>query len=388
MADDVLSQEEIDALLNDDDDNDPDESLTDQEIDAMGEVGNISMGTAATTLYTLLGEKVDITTPKVEVDSLNSVADEFEFPHILIKIAYKAGIEGMNLLVLKEPDVKIITDLMMGGDGKDVSEELTDLHLSAISEAMNQMIGSSSTSLSDMLGEKIDIEPPEAIHDKLGEIDLSDIGLDSSENVVITSFKMTVGDLIDSEIMQIMPIEVAKQLVEKLMTPPEQEESNQEVEQEVEQEDIQKDTQQVEQTQQQTANVSNNQPNTNQKAQQQVRQKQPKSKQNKQQVNAQPLELNNFDDKSDSKYYNNDIDLIKEVPLEISVELGKTVKKISEILEVGEGTVIELDSVVGESLRILANGKQIAKGEVVVVDENYGIRITEIVKAQKIIERI
>ncbi len=361
MADGMLSQEEIDALLNDDV---VLEELTDEEIDAMGEIGNISMGTSATTLYTLLSQKVMITTPRVEVSTIKKIRENLNTPHILIKIEYTSGIEGMNLLVLKEEDVKIITDLMMGGDGTNISDELTDLHLSAISEAMNQMIGSSSTSLSEMLGDKIDISPPEAIKDGNDDVNYEEIGLESDESVVVTSFDMTIGDLIDSEIMQIMPINVSRQLVKNLIN--KEEEIIEEIDEPIEQEKIEDEV----------VSAVDSEP---------VRKETP---QNRKKINAQPLELNNFSDNQESKYYNNDIELIKEVPLEITVELGRTNKKISEILEVGEGTVIELNSVVGDALNILANGKVIAKGEVVVVDENYGVRITDIIKPEKIIERI
>jgi len=362
MADGLLSQDEIDALLNGSDELD---ELTPEEIDAMGEIGNISMGTAATTLYTLLGQKVTITTPKVEVTTLKKMYEDITVPHVLIKISYKTGIEGMNLLAIKEEDVKIITDLMMGGDGTNVSDELTDMHLSAISEAMNQMVGSSSTSLSQMLGETIDIQPPEAIRNNGDSIDYDEIGLDSDETITVTSFQMKIGELIDSEIMQIMPIEVSRQLVEKLSQPEEEIVDEPVVERELEP---------IVETSTPAKTVSAT-PREN-------------PIQNERKVNAQPLELNNFSDNIDTKYYNNDIELIKEVPLEITVELGRTHKKISEILEVGEGTIIELNSIVGESLNILANGKMIAKGEVVVVDENYGVRITDIIKPEKIIERI
>lgn len=372
VADGLLSQDEIDALLNDDTDV---ELLTDQEIDAMGEVGNISMGTSATTLYTLLGQKVEITTPKVKTSTLKELGENLDFSHILIKIGYKTGIEGMNLLVLKEKDVKIITDLMMGGDGTNISDDLTDLHLSAISEAMNQMVGSSSTSLSEMLGEKIDISPPEAIKSDIAEVNTDEIGLNSEDNIVVTSFNMTVGDLIDSEIMQIMPIDVSKQLVEKLLNMG----GTEEVE---EVEEISEEPAQIKEEPIQESVKTKPQPKVSSQNVQRV-ERQPRPK-----VNAQPLELNNFSDNEESKYYNNDIELIKEVPLEVTVELGRTTKKISEILEVGEGTVIELNSIVGEALNILANGKIIAKGEVVVVDENYGVRVTQIITPEKIIERI
>lgn len=368
MSDDLLSQDEIDALLNSDEPVESEaEDLTDQEKDAMGEIGNISMGTAATTLYTLLDKKVEITTPRVELARLEELGEKLDFPHILIHIAYKAGIEGTNLLILREEDVKVITDLMMGGDGTNLPDELTDLHLSAISEAMNQMIGSASTSLSEMLEEKIDISPPEAISDKISETDLSTLGLNPEESVVKVSFDMKIGDLIDSQIMQILPIEVCRQLVSKLTTPEETVEEMPPIEEEVHSEPVMEASQPASQA---TARETSNQVRSGE------------------QVNAQALKLNNFDDKSGSKYYNNDIELIKNVPLEISVELGRTRKKISEILEVGKGTVIELDRVVGESLNVLANGKIIAQGEVVVVDENYGVRITNIIKNEKIIENL
>jgi len=218
---DMLSQEEIDALLGG---GGPSlakaqvESLTEEEKDAIGEIGNISMGTAATTLFTLLNKKVTITTPRVSETTMEALAEEFKDPSVLINITYKVGIEGVNFLILHEQDVKIITDLMMGGDGTKTSSELNDLHLSAISEAMNQMIGSSSTSLSEMLGKKIDISPPEAYHDQISELDYAQFGVTKQDQVVKISFRMTVGDLIDSEIMQVLPVQVAKQMVSTLFS--------------------------------------------------------------------------------------------------------------------------------------------------------------------------
>lgn len=171
----MLSQDEINALLNgvdlsaDSDGSaatataqDGGDDLTDIEKDAIGEVANISMGTSATTLFSLVNRKVNITTPKVEMCRWAEVVRDYERPCVFIQIKYTVGLNGTNILVLKEHDVKVITDLMMGGDGTNIEGELNDLHLSAISEAMNQMMGSSSTSLSSMLGKTIDISPPEA----------------------------------------------------------------------------------------------------------------------------------------------------------------------------------------------------------------------------------
>lgn len=373
---DMLSQEEIDALLGGGGPSNSSatlEALTDQEADAIGEIGNISMGTAATTLFTLLNKKVTITTPRVSETTMAELSKEFEDPSVLINITYKVGIEGVNFLILHEKDVKIITDLMMGGDGTNISSELNDLHLSAISEAMNQMIGSSSTSLSEMLGKKIDISPPEAYHDMISELDYTQFGVTKDDKVVKIAFRMTVGDLIDSEIMQVLPLHVAKQMVSTMINgknastepvaAPKAEAKN------------------SGQAQADEKVVSKSEPPKNQYY---IDEDDSRSRVSNEKVNAVPLQFENFDSNSSQMYYNNDIELIRDVPLEITVELGKTGKKINEILDFGVGTVIELDRLVGEPLDVLANGKRIAKGEVVVVDENYGIRITDIIIPRRV----
>lgn len=381
---DMLSQEEIDALLNGGG-NDEEEisNLTEEEKDALGEVGNITMGTAATTLFTLLGQKVTITTPKVKELTYSGLASSYDKPCVLINVRYKVGIKGVNILILAEDDVKIITDLMMGGDGSNVSDELTDLHLSAIGEAMNQMIGSSSTSLSEMLGEKIDISPPEPHYNTLSKMSLEDIGVSHDDDIVQIQFRMTVGDLIDSEINQVMPLDVAKQLVRNLLN----RNSGNDTEEFGTKETI--IPQEQAPMQQQYAQQPQPQPQPQQYAQQpqQYAQQQQQQPQYAQQplpnFNAQPVQFESFDENNVISGYNNNINIIKDVPLNITVELGRTSKRISEILEFAPGTVIELDKIVGEPLDVLANGKKIATGEVVVVDENYGIKITDIIVPEK-----
>lgn len=375
---DMLSQEEIDALLGG---GGPSlaksqvESLTEEEKDAIGEIGNISMGTAATTLFTLLNKKVTITTPRVSETTMEALSEEFSDPSVLINITYKMGIEGVNFLILHEQDVKIITDLMMGGDGTKTSSELNDLHLSAISEAMNQMIGSSSTSLSEMLGKKIDISPPEAYHDQISDLDYSQFGVTKQDQVVKIAFRMTVGDLIDSEIMQVLPVQVAKQMVSTLFSGKKAPEPA--------------PAQSAPKPQKAEAKPVEEKPAAKpapQAGAYYYEEENSRSSVSAEKVNAVPLQFENFDSNSSQMYYNNDIDLIRDVPLEITVELGKTGKKINEILDFGVGTVIELDRLVGEPLDVLANGKRIAKGEVVVVDENYGIRITDIIIPRRVSE--
>ena len=230
----MLSQEEINALLNGIDSensssdtdtsagnasgsNAIDEALTPMERDMMGEISNISMGTAATTLSSLVNQKVDITTPKVELSTWQDLVDEYDRPCVFIQISYKEGINGNNVFILKDTDVKVIADLMMGGDGTNIEGQIGELHLSAICEAMNQMMGSASTSLSSMLGIKIDISPPTAnIVDLNDDIEGDDITDFLSGDFVKISFKMTVGDLVDSEIMQLYPVEFCKTLCNKL----------------------------------------------------------------------------------------------------------------------------------------------------------------------------
>ncbi|QEK12265.1 flagellar motor switch phosphatase FliY [Crassaminicella thermophila] len=376
---DMLSQEEIDALLKGTSQISQDigEELDDNEKDALGEIGNISMGTAATTLFTLLGQKVTITTPKVSILTMNELAKQYTVPFVVVEVKYKEGIEGTNLLVLQEDDVKVITDLMMGGDGTNTSGELTELHLSAIGEAMNQMVGSSATSLSEMFHSKIDINPPKTMSMNFSTGLEALESLNSNDKIVKVAFKMVVGNLIDSEIMQIMPIDFAKELVNKLFSSSssnytnndsiseKNQSNNNEIFEIKEEQNNQNSDQYLDNSYTKNSSIT-----------------EPMSMPRQTPVNVQPVQFQSFDETYSNKEKEN-ISLIRDVPLEITVELGRTIKKISEILEFSPGTVIELDKLVGEPLDILVNGKFMAKGEVVVIDENYGIRITDIINPTK-----
>ena len=167
MSDGILSQEEIDALLKGDSGSptpvpEPDLSveLSEFEKDALGEIGNISMGTSATTLSTLLNKKVSITTPDVSLITGKQLQDDYTLPYVVVEVEYREGLYGANILVIKQEDACIIADLMMGGDGQCEQPTLSELELSAVGEAMNQMMGSATTSLSSMFNRKIDIAPP------------------------------------------------------------------------------------------------------------------------------------------------------------------------------------------------------------------------------------
>ena len=409
MMSDMLSQEEINALLNGTanadtqessdvaDDEPKQEAFNEIERDALGEIGNISMGSAATTLFTLLSQKVEITTPKVRQTNITEVASNYSLPFVSVFIKYSVGIDGVNLLILKEEDVKIITSLMLGGDGQsDLPEELTEMHLSAISEAMNQMMGAASTSLSEMLGGKIDITPPKVNRVVRQGDRLNPEILSPDEEIMCTSFRMKVGDLIDSEIMQILPIDFARVLIDKIMG---NDYSEEEVVEEAVQEPVQaQQAQQVEQAlpptpvQQPAMQQSMMQPQMDPTMMQQPYYPQPQYAPMPQMappIQVQQAQFSSFDSlQSRNIQVPENMDLIKDVMLQITVELGKTVKPISEILDFKPGSILELDKVVGESLDILANGRKIATGEVVVIDENYGIRITDIVKPDKRLQSI
>ncbi len=411
---DMLSQEEINALLGaaENQNSESDDSaaasvgldiLSSEEKDILGEIGNISMGTAATTLFALLNQKVNITTPKVSVFSWKDLASRYDRPCVGIKVGYKEGLIGANVLVLKQIDVKIIADLMMGGTGEvDADRELSELDLSAIAEAMNQMVGSSATSLSSMLNMKIDIDTPNAfILDFNDDTFFEQLGFEE-DPIVATCFRMEVGTLIDSEIMQILPVGFALDMVNSLRSGVTMESSS-EPEPAPAPEPAPMPTpapapapvptpapepmpQQPMYQQDPMAQQQMYQQPMYQQPMPQPMYQQPMPQQMYQQpmpnVNVQPAQFQNFDPAAVMQQKEN-IGIIMDVPLEITVELGRTHKLIKEILEFSPGTVIELDKLAGEPIDILVNGKHIAKGEVVVIDENFGVRITDIVSVEE-----
>ena len=379
----VLSQEEISALLANDDSSagsgDSAETLSDRDKDTIGEIGNISMGTAATTLFSLVNRKVEISTPVVSMATWEDVVATYEKPCVFIRIAYTVGLDGSNLLVLKEQDVKVITDLMMGGDGTNTDGELGELHLSAISEAMNQMMGSSATSLSSMLNKTIDISPPVAdLIDLQDTEDEGEIEEFLRGEFVKISFRMEIGDLVDSEIMQLYPVSFAKEMCAS-MTESMVNDTN-EASQTAAQEPAA--APQPEMAQQAMGQPMMGQPMMGQPVMGQPMMGQPMMTQPMmgQPVNVQQAQFQAFSGDLNPAFQKENIDLIMDVPLEVTVELGRTSKSIQDILDFAPGTIIELNKIAGEPIDVLVNGKYVAKGEVVVIEESYGIRITDIVK--------
>ena len=383
----MLSQEEINALLGGMTANTSDsggDEITPEEKDAIGEISNICMGTAATTLYSLVNQKVIITTPVVEVTDWDTLTAEYAKPCVFINILYKEGIDGNNVLILKEDDVKIITDLMMGGDGLNPAPELTELHFSAICEAMNQMMGSSATSLSSMMNCKIDISPPEAeLVDMAGNISSASAVEFLKHRFVRVTFNMTIGDLVDSTIMQLYPIDFAKTLYSKFNGGAEAAKPEPKPSPKPEPKPEPKPGQPApEQYAMNQAMVG--QPMMNQNMMGQPMMNNPAMMGNgmmgQPEVNVQNVQFQAFNPMNNPILQQENIDLIMDVPLEVSVVLGRTRKSIKEILEFAPGTIIELDKLAGEPIDVMVNQKLVAKGEVVVIEESFGIRITEIIK--------
>ena len=400
------------------------EELTDVEKDAIGEVANISMGSSATTLYSLVNRKVNITTPVVTLATWKTLLDSYEKPCVFIQIKYTKGLDGTNILVLKEHDVKVITDLMMGGDGTNTEGELGELHLSAISEAMNQMMGAPATSLSTLLQTVIDISPPESSLFELTEVkDGKEISPFLGGTFVKISFRMQIDDLVDSTIMQLYPIDFARKLVETFINT--QMANIDEVTEKKPEQPENDTTAQIpapgtdNQTQMNNTNLNgmnqmgnmgmngmnqmgsmgmnqmgnmgmngmNQMGNMGMNGMNQMGNMGMNSMNQMgmmgmpgQNVNVQPAQFQSFSNDNMGTTGQENIGLIKDVPLEVTVELGRTTKSISDILDFSPGTIIELDRIAGEPIDVLVNGKFVAKGEVVVIEESFGVRITEIIK--------
>lgn len=424
MAD--LTQEEIDALLNgatsepaasDSASNEEassvlsDDLLSSMEKDALGEIGNISMGSAATTLSVLLGHKVNITTPTVSVDTMSTIQNQYPMPYLVVEVGYVIGINGNNILAIQASDASIIADLMMGGDGLNPQEELTDIHMSAVGEAMNQMMGTVATSLSTMFNKKIDISPPKVNLIDLGAEDKITDLVNNDEPVVKTSFRMEVDGLIDSEIMQILPLDVAKEMVSFLMgggAEAEAQEAPAPAPEPApapvapEPAPVAAAPAQAAPAPQLAAPQYAAPPQPPQYAAPTQQPQYTAPPMGAQPVYAPPAYANNvvssgvpvqnaqFAPLTNEPVEVNaaNISLIQDVPLQVTVELGRTKKSIREILEFSTGSIIELDKLAGEPVDIHVNGQLTAKGEVVVIDENFGVRITEIVSPMERVQSL
>jgi len=418
VSDGMLSQDEIDALLRGTDE--PDISVEDKglnvedylssmEQDALGEIGNISFGSSATALSTLLNQKVDITTPTVVVIPKSSLAEEFPHPYVAIQVSYTEGFSGTNLLVIKQSDAAIIADLMLGGDGLNPADLMGEIQLSAVQEAMNQMMGSSATSMSTIFSKKVDISPPSIDILNVTEGEGTD-RLPAVDMLVKVSFRLKVGELIDSSIMQLVPLEFAKGLVEELLNPsPAQEKESVKIEETRANEPVapQMSTRSEQPLVDTMYGGAQMPPQQYQNQEQWAHtpppyQQAPPSQAFSQgpqhygspyanmgaQPNVQPASFSNFEQYPLQQTESKNLDMLLDIPLQVTVELGRTKRSVKEILELSTGSIIELDKLAGEPVDILVNNRLIAKGEVVVIDENFGVRVTDIISQSDRIKKL
>ena len=431
------------------------------EKDAIGEIMNITMGSAATAVSNLLSAKVWITTPTVTVISAKDLSFPELEPSIMVRIKYIQGVSGQNVLVLKQNDVQLILDQLMG-----LPLEVTDdfkfdeMNISAVCEVMNQMMGAAATALSEIIDTTVDISTPEAIVEDSQKL-ISDLyEVNGDENVVSIKFNLTIDGIINSEFISVLTIDLAKEMAEKMMagystaadeavsastpaadTPTEPASSGATLSQaEIEsllngaggtaasapqptptpQPMPQMPQQPMQSAPQQTAPqqaVPNGMPQQMQQGMpmqgmygydpnmqqygmygqmpqgqpmpnmypQQPYGYPPQQPQPQPQMNIQPVQLQNFatyNNASLNKEQNDNLKLLMGVPLNVSVEIGSTTKKVKEILEFTQGTIIELERQAGAPVDIVVNGNLIAKGDVVVIDDNFAVRITEIIRSK------
>ncbi|UQZ32108.1 flagellar motor switch phosphatase FliY [Paenibacillus sp. PK3_47] len=438
---DYLSQEEIDALLRQSAEGasapqvkSVNDFLTPFEQDALGEIGNITFGSAATALSTLLGKKVDITTPEVSIITRSEFEEAFPKPHVAVHVQYVDGFQGINSLVIKIRDAQVIADLMLGGEGEPKDEELNEIHISAVQEAMNQMMGSSATSMSTIFNRFVNISPPgiDILNMSSGE----GVGsLPEDETLIQISFRLKIGDLIDSTIMQLLPVKFAKDMVTMLLG------------------DVGQGEQETAASAVETPPPAAPEPAPAPPSAQQppppaaggvppqyppqgmppypgmpeggyyyppagmpaygmpgmpgmppygmppqygvppqgmpYAQEPPQAPpQPNRNVNVQPVQFANLNAGAFGNIDENNLNLLMDIPLRVTVELGRTQKQIKDILEMSQGSIIELDKLAGEPVDILVNNKLIAKGEVVVIDENFGVRVTDIVSQWDRIQKL
>jgi len=345
------------------------------EQDAMGEIGNIAFGTAATTLSMILGQKVEITTPSVRLLKKEVLAQEFPYPHVGITVDYTEGLRGQNVFVLRVSDALIISSLMMGEELQEEGE-LDELRLSAVQEAMNQMMGSAATSMATLFGRRVNISPTTVklqIIPPEGEV-LPDL---PNGTLVVVSFRLKIGSLVDSSFVQLVPLSFAKEMTRALFEPQGEE---------------------IAPPPSSASKTSELPPPSPSFARASEEEAVPMSRKGSAsepshvhaspkheissggQVVVRPVEFAPLEEISDGEGVDeSNLGLLYDVELEVTVELGRTRRRVRDILAFRPGSIVELDKLAGEPVDIYVNNKHIARGEVVVIDENFGVRITELV---------
>ena len=386
------------------------------EIDAIGEIMNISLGSSATAASNMLDHRVDITTPRVSVVNVEDFSLGKIEPAVGVEIKYVCGLEGSNIMLLKRSDVRAITDILLMTETPDEEFELNELSISAVCEVMNQMMGSSATALSDLLGRMVNISTPESfeLHD-LDKVKEEHFPVTSGP-VVVVRFNLKIEGVLDSEFMNVMSVELGKELIagfglsdiEPAPAPAPAPAGGATMSQE----EIERmmaggipaapapapapaPAQPAPPAAQPAAPAGAAQPATaadlgammaammsamtsamaNNAPAQAAPPHDPKI------INAQPNRMKELSTETQLNQEQKDnLDLILSVSLEVAVEIGRTRRKIQDILSFSKGSLVVLDKLAGDQVDLLVNGQCVAKGDVVVIDDNFGIRITEILQ--------
>lgn len=362
-------------------------NLTDMERDIIGEVMNISMGAAATAMSTILDKKVSITAPRLEMHRVEDFGFTHLEPALGVVIKYVEGIDGLNMLLLKVADFKKILSHLLGMPPEDMADEFDEISISAIGEIMNQMMGAGSGALSTFLGIKINISPPEVL-DTTNRQEVQEKYSLKGDYIIGVKFDINIEGLVKSEFVSIMDPNLAKEIIQMTLGENQVEEEAPSL---VEREMPTEPATQVQETEivpiishkdpvQQTPRQAYQQAPLSQS--QPAYQPQPALQ--AQQIQATPFTYQQLDQSvaNSADVKEDNMDLIMSVPVQITVELGKARRKIKDIAEFAPGNIVELDRQAGDQVDIVANGKLIARGDVVVVDDNYSVRITEIMKAR------
>lgn len=396
------------------------EYLNAEEKDALGEIGNITMGSASTTLSELLQQKVVITSPRVNCISQSELFDSFGVPHIVIQVEFTSGLQGYNVLVIRLRDAMVMASLMMGGDGTALPEAISELEISAASEAMNQMIGTASTSLANMFGRSINISPPVTT---VLEERLENFRLPTSDTLVVVSFDMQIGNLLNTQIMQILSIETAKEEASLLwdylmgMSSPAGDKTPEASSHETG--DFKEDYRrgldipgsleeltafpEITGTSRQEGQMQGfnagqgfpGDPTPPERGWPEADQLAGAGYYGRQGFPSQPSGTYTGMPGQGSPAFpalsqaeQRKLDLLLDVPLKVSVILGRTKRPIKEVLNFTPGAIVELTSLIDEPLEILVNGTLVARGEVVVVNENFGVRITNIISPEERLKQL
>ena len=404
-----------------------DSQFTTDELDAIGEVMNISMGSAATSLSSMLDRQVVITTPRMNIKPIHDEDYADLEPALVVKIEFIEGVLGTNIMVFRRRDMQIILNLLMGNEDlpdEDDSYEFDELSMSAACEVSNQMMGAAATALSEVFNRSVNISTPDAFVSKTGEsINEMVFGSSTVEDMVGISFDLTINGVMNSNFMSVLPASFAKEIINILMDPQKEDEPP------VEPKNA-KPASTTAPTPQAAPQMQQPVPQAAPQMQQPVPQAAPQMQQMPQMgmpmmpqmmpqngyyyppqmmpqqnpsfsgpmgsmmqepaVNVKKAKFPDFSQQENSITSLNSINMgmLMNVPLDVSVEIGKTRRPIKEIADFGQGTVIELEKQAGAPVDIIVNGQLLAHGDVVVIGDNFGVRITEIVGTKELMDSL